>query len=117
MHRSGAADPFVHFEQFDAQFSETVKGLHLKLRLAKFGGRGESFADRLPLYLPGQAVVRAMAGLASLMTAAGRLSTGTANRRDRATAEIAEVENAGQNAGSLLFECGERIEQKEYLIS
>ena len=78
-----------------------MEGLDLTLGFAQNDRGRERFTDGLALDLSGQAVVRTVAGLIGLMASTIRFSASTADGGDGSTAEIAEVENAGQNSGSL----------------
>ena len=83
-----AADLFVDFEQLSAQLPEAVKSLNFALRFAPLGGRGKGLTHGLAVDLPGQAVVRAMSGLAGLMAAAGRFAAAAADSADGSAAEV-----------------------------
>lgn len=108
-HRSCAADLLVHFQQLAAEFTEAVKGLDLTLRFVQFGAGGEGFTDCLAVDLASQAVVGAVARLAALMAVAVGFAAAATDRSDRTAAEIAQLEDLGQDCGSLLFEGSERI--------
>jgi hypothetical protein len=88
-----------------------MKRLHLTLSLTQFGRRREALANRLTSYLAGQTKVRTVAKLAGLMTTAIGLSTAAMDRRDRAATKIAQLQNAGQDVGALLFESAQGIWQ------
>jgi hypothetical protein len=107
--RPCAADFFIDFEQFTAQFPETVKGLDFALRLAHPGGRGKSFADRFPIHFAREPEVGAVARLVGLMTTALPFPTATADGRDGTAAKITHIDDAGQNGAPLLFERNQRV--------
>ena len=109
--RPCAADLLVDFEQFTAQFPETVKVLDFALRLAHLGGRSESFTDRFPIYFAREPEVGAVARLVWLMTTALRFPTATADGRDGTDAKITQIDDAGQNGAPLLFERKQRVWQ------
>ena len=89
-----------------------MERFHLALCLAELCGGGKAFADGLSIHLARQTEVWSMTGLVWLMTAAIGFSTAALDRRNRTTAEIAQRQDLGQNAGALLFESGERIGQR-----
>jgi hypothetical protein len=109
--RPCAADLFVDFKQFTAQFPEMVKGLDFALRLAHLGGRGEGFTNRFPLHFAREPEVGAVARLIGLMTTALRFPTATADGRDGTAAKITQIDNKGQNGAPLLLERTQRIWQ------
>lgn len=88
-----------------------MERLHLTLRLAQFHIGREGLADRFPLNLASEAEVRAMAGLAGLMTTTVRLSATTVDSRNGATAKITQFQDLHEDAGALLFEGGEGVRQ------
>ena len=89
-----------------------MERFHLALCLAELCSGGKALADGLSIHLARQTEVWSMTGLVWLMTAAIGFSAAALDRRNRTTAEIAQSQDLGQNAGALLFESGERIGQR-----
>jgi len=88
-----------------------MEGVYLALRLAQCGWGGKAFADGLSVFLAGQAEVRTVTRLAGLMTVTIGFSATALDGGDGATAKVAELENLGQELGTLLLEGGEGIGQ------
>ena len=89
-----------------------MKSLHFKLRLTQFNRGREGFADGLSVDLARQTEVRAVTGLVGLMTTTVWLSTATVDGSDRAAAEITQLQNLHEDAGTLLFKGGEGVKQR-----
>lgn len=88
-----------------------MKCIHLTLRLPQFQCRGECLADGLSVDLARQTEIGAVTGLAGLMTTTVRLSATAMDRGNRAAAKIAQLQDLHEDAGTLLFEGGERVGQ------
>src|SRR5664280_3632500 len=89
-----------------------MKGLHLALGLAKFGGGREAFADGLAIDFAGQTEVGAVSRLARLMTMAVWFTAAAIDSGDGTTAQITQLQNLSENAGALVFQGGERLRQR-----
>jgi hypothetical protein len=89
-----------------------MKGLHLTLRLAEFGGGREAFAYGLALDLAGQTEVGAVARLVGLMTMAVWFSATAMDSGDGAAAKITQLQELTEQSGTMLFEGGEGVRQK-----
>ena len=94
-----------------AQFPEPVKRLNFVLSFAQFSGRGEGFGDGLSLDFSCQAKVGAVTRLVGLMTTAFRFSAATADGGEGTAAKVTQIDDAGQNGASLLFERDQRFWQ------
>src|ERR1700690_516911 len=88
-----------------------MKCLHLALGLAKFGGGGEAFADRLAIDFARQTEVGAVARLVRLMTMAVWFTATTIDCGDGSAAQITQLQDMGQYAGAQMFEGGQRLRQ------
>ena len=89
-----------------------MKCFHFALSLAQLDRRGETFANRLSIYLAGQAKVRAVTRLAWLMTATIGFSTTAFDRSNGAATEIAQLKNSRQDVGAVLFKGVQRVRQR-----
>jgi hypothetical protein len=81
-----------------------MKHFHLALRLAQFRHRSEALTNSFSIHFARQTKVRAVAGLAWLMTMAVGLSAATPNGADGPATEITQFPYLRQNARTLLFQ-------------
>src|SRR6266581_5186024 len=88
-----------------------MKSLHLTLRLTQVHSRRKALADGLSVDLASQAEVRAVTGLMGLMTTTVWLSATAVNGSDGAAAEITQLQDLHEDAGTALFEGGKGLRQ------
>jgi hypothetical protein len=88
------------------QFPEPVKGLDFVLGFTQFSGRGEGFGYGFSIHFSRQAKVGAVTRLVGLMTTAFRFPAAAADSGNGTASKVTQIDDAGQNGASLLFELG-----------